>query len=64
MNAAQSPRHMLKIGEVEARTGFKKSYIYAKAAAGTFPAPAKIGGKSSRWDSQAVDAWIAAQFGR
>jgi prophage regulatory protein len=34
-----------------------KSWIYREIAAGRFPPPVKIG-RSSGWDTSAVDAWI------
>jgi predicted DNA-binding transcriptional regulator AlpA len=51
---------LLKLAEVEARTGFKKSWIYKKVRAGQFPAPARVG-SSSRWSEVAVSKWITQQ---
>lgn len=51
-------RRMLKIDEVCAIIGMKKSSVYRWASEGTFPAPKKVGPKASRWDSLAVNAWL------
>lgn len=52
------PRALLRLSEVEKRTGFKKTAIYDKIRRGTFPAPVPIG-SSSRWVEAEIDAWIA-----
>ncbi|MFC3815017.1 helix-turn-helix transcriptional regulator [Lysobacter sp. GCM10012299] len=41
------------------RTGLSSSEIYRRIAAGTFPAPVKIGARCSAWQAAEVDAWIA-----
>ncbi|HUW51905.1 MAG TPA: AlpA family phage regulatory protein [Rhodanobacter sp.] len=41
------------------RTGLKTSTIYTLVREGRFPAPVKLG-KSSRWPSSEIDAFIAA----
>ena len=48
---------LLRLREVEAMTGFKKSSIYNFIQAGKFPNPVKIG-KSNRWAGSEVSAWI------
>ena len=55
-------RYLLRIKEVQARTGLSRSSLYAAIAAGRFPAPTKIGERSVAWDSAAVDAWIASKI--
>lgn len=52
---------LLTRAEVERRTGFRKSAIYARIAAGTFPAPKPDpdGGASVRWLASEVDAWVS-----
>lgn len=51
---------LLKLSDVEAKTGFKKTWIYARVKAGKFPAPIHIG-VSSRWPESLIDEWIAQQ---
>jgi len=46
--------------QVEAMTGFRRSAIYARIAAGTFPAPRREPGcYAVRWLQSEVQAWIA-----
>ena len=43
--------------EVEAKIGFKKSWIHERVKQGMFPPPIKIGG-ASRWLSSDIDQWM------
>jgi prophage regulatory protein len=61
---ADKIRFLLRLREVQARTGLSRTSIYECIAAGTFPAPVKIAVRSVAWDSLAVDAWIAEKIGR
>ena len=49
----------LRLPEVEFRTGLKRSTIYARAAAGTFPKPWKLGKRASGWASDQIEEWLA-----
>lgn len=63
MGAAENiPEVLLKLEQVEAQTGMKKSYIYREMAKGAFPKSHKIGG-STRWFLSDVLRWIEAQRG-
>jgi prophage regulatory protein len=44
---------------VEARTGLKRSTLYARIAAGTFPKPYKLGLRASGWAEDEVEQWLA-----
>jgi len=44
-----------------ARTGQGKATIYAKIAAGEFPAPRQIGPRAVAWLSTEIDEWIASR---
>ena len=48
----------LKRPEVEHRTGLKRSTIYDKMKAGTFPKPVKLGARAVAWLEPEIDAWI------
>lgn len=50
---------LLRLSQVMDLVAFGKTHIYAMAAAGTFPAPIRLGGKASRWSENEVLAWIA-----
>ncbi|HEY0626719.1 MAG TPA: AlpA family phage regulatory protein [Allosphingosinicella sp.] len=47
--------------EVEAECGLTRSSIYRGIAAGTFPAPKKVGRRAVRWPESAIAAWKAEQ---
>jgi prophage regulatory protein len=48
-----------RLPTVKRRTGLSRSEIYRRAAAGTFPAPIKLGERASAWSSEEVDRWIS-----
>lgn len=61
MGAAETiPEVLLKLEQVEAQTGMKKSYIYREMEKGTFPPRHKVGG-GTRWYQSDVQLWIANQ---
>ena len=53
---------LLRLPDVEARTGLRKSAIYEGMKAGTFPACLKLGTRASAWPSSSIDAWIAERI--
>lgn len=60
---ATAPRErLLRLPEVEARTGLKKSSIYAGMRAGTFPSCVTIGHRAVAWPESRIDAWIACRL--
>lgn len=56
----KTPDVLLKLEQVEAQTGMRKSYIYREVAKGTFPSKYKIGG-CTRWYQSDVQNWIASK---
>lgn len=50
---------LLRLAQVEDKTGFKKSYLYREMRDGNFPKPIKLG-STSRWKESDIDAWINA----
>ena len=52
------PVRLLRIREVQARTGLSRSTIYAWSADGRFPAPVRLGGRVARWVEAEVDDWL------
>ncbi|MFD2836550.1 helix-turn-helix transcriptional regulator [Azotobacter vinelandii] len=50
---------LLRLPDVESKTGKSKQAIYAAIRAGTFPAPVPIGRNSVAWLEAEVDQWIA-----
>ena len=58
----QSELKALRLKQVLARTGLSRSSIYAKAKAGEFPTPFKLGGgRSSAWLEHEIDQWLQIQ---
>jgi len=61
MGAAENiPEVLLKLEQVEAQTGMKKSYIYREMEKGTFPPRHKVGG-GTRWYQSDIQRWIRAR---
>jgi len=59
---AVTPRkgdNILRLPEVEKRTGLSRAAIYKRAAAGTFPKPLRIGPNSSGWLESEIDGFFA-----
>ena len=48
-----------RLPHVKVRTGLSRSEIYRRISAGNFPAPIKLGERTSAWDSREIDRWIA-----
>ena len=55
-------RRILRLPDVLARTGMKRSWVYREIAAGRFPKPVKIG-RASGWDSDAIEAYLTDILG-
>lgn len=53
---------LLRLPQVEAMTGLKRSALYSRIQKLSFPAPLKIGERASAWPESAVQAWIQAQI--
>lgn len=58
-NPQTTGERLLRLPDVEAKTGFKKSAIYAGMKAGTFPACVKLGPRAAAWPLSQIEAWIA-----
>lgn len=52
---------ILRLPQVEARTGYKRSSIYRLVKSGDFPPQIRLGGRASGWLEQEIDEWIAAR---
>lgn len=47
---------------VKQRTGLSRSEIYRQIKVGTFPAPVKLGLRSSAWVSAEISNWISQRI--
>jgi len=54
--------YLLRLPQVQARTALSRSEIYRRIAAGTFPAPVKLGERASAWPEHEIAAWCAARI--
>lgn len=50
---------LLTMRDVENKVGLKKTEIYERIKAGTFPAQLALGPNSVRWLESEIDLWIA-----
>ena len=57
-----SAERLLRINDVQARTGLKKSQLYALMKAGTFPACIKLGPRAAAWPESDIANWIASKI--
>lgn len=52
-----APERLLRLRQIQDRTGFRRTWIYAEILAGRFPRPRKLG-RSSVWPESEIDTWI------
>ena len=52
---------LIRIKEVQYRTGLGRSTIYRWMAQGKFPNPVRLGGHSVAWTEYDIDHWIASR---
>ena len=55
----QKPEKLLRLPEVEALTGLKKTSLYNGAHAGTFPKPIRLSARAVAWRESDLLAWQA-----
>lgn len=53
-----SPTRLLRLPEVIARVGLKRSAIYQRMSDGTFPRSRSLGSKCAVWVEAEIDSWI------
>ena len=52
-------RRILRLEEVEAKSGFKRAHLYNLMRAGKFPKALRLGVRAVGWDSIEIDQWMA-----
>jgi len=52
---------ILRLKQVEQRSGLKRSSIYQKISENDFPEQVKLGARAVGWIESEIDAWIVAQ---
>lgn len=53
---------LLRLPDVEALCGLRRSAIYAAMKSGRFPPCVKLGARAAAWPESEVQAWIAARI--
>ncbi len=56
--AAPLPTRLLRLPEVMARVGMKRSAIYQRMSEGRFPKSRSLGPKCAVWIEAEIDAWV------
>jgi prophage regulatory protein len=52
---------VLRLVEVERATGLRRSSVYERMSAGTFPRPIRLAARSVGWLASEVEAWVHAR---
>jgi len=52
---------LLRLPDVERRTGLRRAHLYKLARDGSFPRPVKIGARASAWRESEIASWIASR---
>ena len=52
-------RRILRLDEVETKSGFKRAHIYSLMRKGLVPKALRLGVRAVGWDSIEIDQWIA-----
>lgn len=61
MSDSPKLRKFLRVSDVEAAIGKKKSWLYKAVADGEFPRPIKLGTSTVVWDADEVAVWQQAR---
>lgn len=57
-----SERRILRLEEVETKSGFKRAHIYSLMKKRQFPQSLRLGVRAVGWDSIEIDEWIAERL--
>ena len=58
---SHSPDDFLRRPEVERKTGLSRSSLYRLIAEGEFPAPYRLGPRTSGWKWGEIQAWLESR---
>lgn len=61
-NGSDRPIRLIRIKEVQYRTGLGRSTIYRWMAEERFPKPVRLGNHAVAWAEARIDAWIANRY--
>lgn len=57
---ATAPARLIRLPEVMARVGLRRSAIYQRMSEGRFPKSRSLGPKCAVWVEAEIDAWVRA----
>ena len=57
-------KRLIRLRDVEAKTGLKHSTIYQQIAEGEFPRQVPLGPKAVAWLEAEIDAWIERRLAK
>ncbi|WP_418122306.1 helix-turn-helix transcriptional regulator [Variovorax sp. 160MFSha2.1] len=58
LEAANNPAALLRFETVSALVGLKRSAIYLRMDAGTFPRPIRLSSRCVRWRAGDIEDWL------
>ncbi len=59
MNGPRPSEQLLRITDVQARTGLSRASVWRLVRDASFPAPVRIGRRAVAWLDTEIDSWIA-----
>ena len=62
MSLDVGPLRLLRLPEVLARVGLKRSALYEIVSRGSFPRPCRLGQRCVAWPEHEVNAWLQARL--
>jgi prophage regulatory protein len=60
--AEVAPLCLLRLPQVSARVGLRRTSIYSLVKSGAFPQPIKLGRRCVAWPSDEIDLWVRARI--
>jgi len=55
---------ILRLDEVQAKTGFKRAHLYTLMQKGEFPRTVRLGVRAVGWNSMEVEQWVLERLAR
>jgi len=55
---------ILRLDEVQAKTGFKRAHLYTLMHKGEFPRNVRLGTRAVGWNSVEVEQWVLERLAR
>lgn len=56
------PMRILRLRDVQSRTGLPRSTVYEKIAAGEFPAQVSLGARAVGWVEAEIENWLSQRI--